>query len=194
MSNIISIEVYETENKLEEKRREFAEQQQALINELPALKNEIYKLEADKVNAGKGDKGKIQAKLVDKKNELKRFNDRIKLLQDDIDSIQKDIHRIQSEQSSVEYSEASETNVIKCLENLNANYISSEGRWHCIYDNGDRSQPQVKVVANEIMKDMVLCETGWTEKAKLLLKKLRKLVPACIEMLNAHLRSRKKAY
>jgi len=35
MSNIISIEVYETENKLEEKRREFEEQQQALIDVLP---------------------------------------------------------------------------------------------------------------------------------------------------------------
>jgi hypothetical protein len=172
MSNIISIEVYETENKLEEKRREFTEQQQALIDELPTLKNEIYKLEAEKVNAGKGEKGKIQAKLIDKKNELKRFNDRIKLLQDDIDGIQKDIVRIRDEQSSVEYSEASETNVIKCLENLNANYISSEGRWHCIYDNGDRSQPQVKVVPNEIMKDMVLCETGWTEKSETTIKEI----------------------
>ena len=128
MSNIISIEVYETENKLEEKRREFTEQQQALIDELPSLKNEIYKLEAEKVNAVKGDKGKIQGKLIDKKNELKRFNDRIKLLQDDIDSIQKDILRIRDEQSSVEYSESSETNVIVCLENLNANYISSESK------------------------------------------------------------------
>jgi hypothetical protein len=172
MGNVIPIEIYETEHKLEEKQQEFQEQHAALVKELPGLKEEIFKLEEEKVRAGKGEKGKIQARLVDKKNELKRFQDRIKLLQEDIDAIEKDIHRIRAEQNSAEYSEASETNVVTCLENLNANFIASESRWHCIYDNGDRSQPQVKVLDNESMKNMVLCETGWTEKQDTSIKEI----------------------
>jgi len=172
MSNVIPIEIYETENKLEEKRKSFETEQRALMSELPAIREELYKLEAEKVAAGKGEKAKIQAKLVDKKNELKRFNDRIKLLQEDINAIEKDIHRIRFEQDSAEYSEASESNVIQCFENLNANFIASENKWHCIYDNEDRSQPQVKVLDNEVMKSMVLCETGWTEKQDTSIKEI----------------------
>ena len=73
MSNVIPIEIYETENKLEEKLKEFKQEQQALIAVLPELKEEIYKLEAEKVKAGRGEKAKVNARLVDKKNELKRI-------------------------------------------------------------------------------------------------------------------------
>lgn len=172
MGKVVPIEIYETEHKLADKQKEFEQQQAALLKELPELKEEIFKLEEEKVRAGKGEKGKIQAKLVDKKNELKRFNDRIKLLQEDIDAIEKDILRLRSDQSSAERSVASETNVVTCFENLNANFIASESKWHCIYDNGDRSQPQVKVLDNESMKNMVLCETGWTEKQDSSIKEL----------------------
>jgi hypothetical protein len=172
MSNVIPIEIYETERRLEEKKSSFELEQTALNKELPGLKEEIFKLEEEKVRAGKGEKGKIQAKLVDKKNELKRFNDRIKLLQEDIDAIEKSIFSIRAEQDSVEHSAASETNVIQCLENLNANFIASENKWHCIYDNEDRSHPQVKVLDNEVMKSMVLCETGWTERQETTIKEI----------------------
>ena len=51
MSNVIPLEIYETENKLRDKRDSFEHDKHALIKELPALKEEIYKLEAQKAVA-----------------------------------------------------------------------------------------------------------------------------------------------
>ena len=172
MSNVIPLEIYETENKLRDKRDSFEHDKHALIKELPALKEEIYKLEAQKAVAVRGEKSQIQSKLVDKKNELKRYNERIKILQEEIDAIEKTILRIRADQDKVEHSEASEGNVINAMETLNANYIASESKWYCIYDNGDRSQPMVKSVSNEIMKDMILDATGWVEHGDTTIKEI----------------------
>lgn len=68
--------------------------------------------------------------------------------------------------------ENSVKNVVACLEKLNANYVASDSKWYCIYSNGYRFQPQVRILHETTMRDLILCETGWVETQDLPIKKI----------------------
>ena len=109
---------------------------------------------------------------VELKLELKRLQDRVKIAQETADAKQRLMMSYQAQASTAEHSVATESNVVRALENLNAYYIASESQWYCIYTNHNRYQPEVKPITNETMKDLILSETGWTETNELTIKKI----------------------
>lgn len=69
---------------------------------------------------------------------------------------------LQLEEKFLQKEIQNERNVSTALNEMNAYYISSESKWHCIYaEDNRRHQPRLNVVSTATMKDMVFGATGW---------------------------------
>ena len=154
--------------KLEEEREEV----NRLTKEIETLKLELWNLEAQVVSADKSSKSALKNNVANLKAQIKRTEQQLKLKQEDTDALEKGIVEYRAKNNSVARRDQSQASVVQAMETLNANYVASDGRWYCVYTNGDRYQPQVRVVNNEIMKDLILGETGWVETSETTIKQI----------------------
>lgn len=162
---------------LEELDKHIAELDQEIEAINQVLREEKEKsFDAESVYHNSKGQAKKDAKLEwdNLKTIIKRIEAGIKLKQDERDDLSKRRTQIENKTKSVNKNQGTQQNVVTALENLNANYIASESKWYCIYSNGIRYQPQVRIISNETMKDMILAETGWTETNELTIKEIAK--------------------
>lgn len=122
--------------------------------------------------ANRGDKAQRKKESDAAKSRLDLITNDVKNQQAKCDMLIKDIEAFKTGITDEYKQEHTVKNVVKALENLNANYVASDSRWYCIYSNGCRFQPQVRIISNETMKDLILRETGWVETSDLTIKKI----------------------
>lgn len=172
MANIVELKVDTTLNDLRRKHDDECEQINILVKAQEELKLELWDKEAQVKIAVKGQKAKLSAELATLKNQAKRLEQQISLKRQEADEIQRGIVELSSQNKSAQRSQQSEQNVIAALERLNANYVATDSKWYCVYDNGCRYQPQMRIISNETMRDLILHETGWVETSETTIKQL----------------------
>jgi hypothetical protein len=176
MANIIDLaESREdlTIRKLEDRHRVAREELRQLEDQLEELKPQIWDFEAELQQAVTApQKKQFRDGLAELKKAEKLLRQEIDLKREQTDSLRRDITAYTKTTAAVDKQEQSRNNVIEAMERLNANYVASDSRWYCIYDNGCRYQPQVRIVSNETMRDLILRETGWTERNEDTIKSL----------------------
>lgn len=172
MTNVIEMKVDNTLNDLRRKYDDECEQVNILTRAKEDLKLELWDKEALVKTSPRSEKNRLNAEVATLKNQLKRLEQQIVLKQQEADEIQRGIVDLSTQNKSAQRSQQSEANVIAALEKLNANYVASDSRWYCVYDNGCRYQPQVRIISNETMKDLILGETGWVETSEITIKQL----------------------
>jgi hypothetical protein len=96
----------------------------------------------------------------------------LKIQQTRCEQMRKDIIAFKVGLTDEYKAESTVKNVVTALENLNANYVASDSKWYCIYTNDCRYQPQVRIISNDTMKDLILRETGWVETQDITIKKI----------------------
>jgi hypothetical protein len=147
----------------------------AVITEvLREEKQKSFDAEATYNNSKGQTKKDAKVELDNLKTTIKRIAEGIKLKENERDELAKRRQQIENKTKNIAKGQGTQQNVESALQTLNANYIASESKWYCIYSNGIRYQPQVRVITNETMKDMILAETGWTETNELTIKEIAK--------------------
>lgn len=172
MTNIIELKADTTLQELKNRYDRECEEINVLTKTKEKLKLELWDKEAFAKTCSKSERTAANAEVTGVKTQLKRLEQQIALKQQEADDIQKGIVELGSQSQSAQRSKQSEQNVITALQQLNANYVASDSRWYCIYDNGCRYQPQVRIISNETMKDLILRETGWVENNETTIKQL----------------------
>lgn len=172
MSNVIPITVFEEENLLKEHKQKLEQELEKLRQDIAEVKKQILDLDIEKSIKNRGEQGNIKTKIAEARRALKIKQDNEALLETQINNITKDIVAVKKAHQTVEHAMASEENIRQALQILNANYVASESQWYCVYHNGVRSQPLVRVVSTETIKDLIMHETGWFEPSEINVKKV----------------------
>ena len=176
MSNVIELKTDTTLIELKKVYEEECEKINVLVKDKEELKLKLWDKEAALKIATGTDKKTLTADVATLKNQYKRLEQQIKLAQEHADDIQRGIVDLGTQHRSTQRDQQTQQNVVAALEKLNANYVASDSRWYCVYDNGCRYQPQVRIISNETMKDLILHETGWVENSETTIKQLAREV------------------
>jgi hypothetical protein len=100
--------------------------------------------------------------------ELKVQAQSLKIAKSNLTDMQLKIEANQSTTNNEIQKELDELSIITALKDMNANFIVNGNEWHCIYGNGVRFQPLVKILSHEEMIDHVfLVSDHWVDKFKL---------------------------
>jgi hypothetical protein len=172
MTNVLELKVDTTLTDLQNVHQAMLDNLQEQQNELESMKTQKWELDAKlKISTGQ-EKKNLTAQIANLANKIKLKERSVTNKREEIDGIQQEITDLRVSNQTAVKSESSTKHVIEALERLNANYVASDSKWYCIYDNGYRFQPQVRIISNETMRDLILRETGWVETSEITIKKL----------------------
>lgn len=175
MTNVVSLkeaEIANTIRGLDAKYQEYCKIIEEKKHDLGLIKQDLWTKEARLKSISKQEKKELVEEIAEIKKNIKLLAAEIDTNEEQADQLKRDVIGLSSKNQIAEKQEQSESNVIDALAKLNANYVASDSKWYCIYTNGIREQPQVRVLTNETMKDMILRETGWVENSETTIKKI----------------------
>lgn len=170
--NVVSINDRSEQNALELKRDQLEQELQVKRDKEREAKKLAVELKVKHINAQKNDKAALKVDLDNANAAHRILKDEIETLEEKLDGVLVAIAQLNSGEASVHKQKQTVTNVQKALENLNAYYITTERKWHCVYTDGVRHEPICRAYDNETMKDIILGETGWSETNELTVKKI----------------------